>query len=118
MPWIKEVLVDAVFGCGLGVVKGVCGTSLFTESEVEEITNLKKLALSVVEKSPDLKTESVICDAIKNCQKSGLEAFAKSAPPEAVTASVVAAAELVCNKAFKQRFTEVLMGACLNIVDC
>ena len=40
------------------------------------------------------------------------------APPEALTAGVVTAAELVCGKAFKQRFGEVLMGACLNLVGC
>lgn len=31
---------------------------------------------------------------------------------------VVTAAELVCNKAFKQRFAEVLMGACMNLAGC
>lgn len=74
--------------------------------------------MSVVEKSPELVTEPIICEAIKNAQKSGLESFAKNLPPEAVANTIVTAAELVCAKSFKQRFGEVLMVACLNIVGC
>ena len=74
---------------------------------------LKKLTLSVLQKSPDLATDPIICEGIKKGQH-----FAKTAPPEAVAAGVVTAAELVCSKSFKSRFTEVLMGACMNLVGC
>ena len=118
MVWIKEVCEDAICGSCLGIVKGIFGISLFTQGETEEIYNLKKLALAVMEKSPEIVTEPVVCEAIRQGQKSGLEAFAKRASPEVVTAGAVAAAELVCSKAFKQRFAVVLMGACLNLTGC
>ena len=117
MPQIRKVCEDAICGGGLGVLKGVFGISLFTEEELNEITSLKNLTASVLEKSPEFSTESVICDAIKDGQQSGLEAFVKNAPPE-LTDSALAAAELVCKKAFKQRFKDVLMAACLNLVGC
>lgn len=118
MPWIKEVCEDVVCGGTLGVVKGIFGVSFFTASETEEIISLKKLALSVMEKSPEIVTEPVVCEAIRQGQKSALETFARKAPPEAVAAGVVTTAELVCSKALKTRFTEVLMGACMNLVGC
>jgi len=118
MSWIKDVCGDVLCGSGLGVVKGIFGISLFTEAETEEINSLKKLALSVMEKSPQIVTEPIVCQAIQNGQKSALDVFAKNASPEAVAAGVVIAAELVCTKSFKQRFTNVLMGACLNLVGC
>jgi hypothetical protein len=119
MPsWINEVCVDAICGTCLGFVKGTFGLSFFTTEEVEEINSLKKLALSVMEKSSDTVTDPIICEAIRKGQKSGLEAFAKNASPEIVAAGVVTAAELVCTKSFKQRFATVLAGACLNIVGC
>lgn len=118
MPWIRDVCEDVVCGGALGVVKGIFGVSFFTASETEEIVSLKKLTLSVMEKSPELVTEPVVCEAIRQGQKSALETFAKTAPPEAVAAGVVTAAELVCSKALKTRFTEVLMGACMNLVGC
>jgi hypothetical protein len=118
MPWIKEVCEDLVCGTALGMVKGIFGISLFTEAETEEIISLKKLALSVMAKSPEIVTEPIVCEAIRNGQKSALDTFAKNAPPESVAAGVITAAELVCTKAFKQRFTSVLMGACMNLVGC
>ena len=118
MPWIKEVCENVICGGGLGVFKGVFGISLFTEAEAEEIHSLKKLALSVIEKSPEIVTEPIICEGIRNGQKAALDTFSKHASPEAVAAGVVTAAELVCNKSFKERFTGVLMGACLNLVGC
>ena len=57
MPWIKDVCEDVICGSGLGVVKGVFGISLFTQAD-----NLKKLALSVMEKSPE------VCEAIRKGQ--------------------------------------------------
>jgi hypothetical protein len=57
MPWIQEVCTDVICGGALGVVKGVLGVSLFTASETEEIVSLKKLTLSVMEKSPKLVTK-------------------------------------------------------------
>jgi len=118
MPWLKEICEDIVCGSALGAVKGVFGISMFTEAETEEINSLKKLALSVVAKSSERVTDPLICEGIRTGQKSALEMFAKTAPPEAVAAGVVAAAELVCTKSFKQRFTGILMGACLNLVGC
>lgn len=118
MAWIKEVCEDVFCGGGLGVIKGVFGVSLFTSAETEEIHSLKKLALSVIEKSPKIETDPLVCQAIRKGQKSGLDTFVKNAPPEAVAAGITTAAELVCTKSFKQRFREVLMGACLNLVGC
>ena len=118
MPWIKEVCEDAVCGTTLGIVKGVFGVSLFTEGETEEINSLKKLAVSVIEKSPEIATDSVVCEGLRNGQKAALETFAKNASPEVVAAGVVTAAELVCAKSFKSRFRDVLMGACLNLAGC
>jgi hypothetical protein len=118
MPWFTDVCKDLACGSSLGVVKGIFGISLFTAEETEEINSLKKLALSVMQKSPDIVTEPHVCDAIRNGQQSGLDSFVKNASPEAVAAGVVAAAEVVCTKSFKERFTDVLMGACLNLVGC
>ena len=118
MPWFKELCEDVVCGSAVGVVKGIFGVSFFTTSEAEEIYNLKKLTLSVIEESPEIVTEPVVCEAIRQGQKSALETFARKAPPEAVAAGVVTTAELVCSKALKTRFTEVLMGACMNLVGC
>ncbi len=89
MPWIKDVCEDIVCGGSLGVVKGVFGISLFTVAETEEINNLKKLALSVMEKSPEIVTEPLVCEGIRKGQKSALDAFAKNASP----AGVVTAAD-------------------------
>ena len=50
-------------------------------------------------------SEPIICEAIRQGHKSALETFTKKAPPAAVAAGVVSAAELVCSKAFKTRFT-------------
>lgn len=118
MPWIKELCIDTACGTCLGIVKGAFGISVFTASEVDEISNLKKLALSVMEKSPDIVTDPIVCQSIRNGQKYGLDTFANNASPEAVAAGVVTVAHLVCEKSFKQRFTDVLMGACLNVVGC
>lgn len=60
----------------------------------------------------------VICDVIRQGHKSGLDAFANQASLEVVSAGVATAAELILNKAFKQRFADVLMGACLNLTSC
>ena len=118
MPWIKDVCVDAVCGTCLGVCQGVFGISIFTAEEVDEINNLKNLAVSVMEKSPTITSDPSVCEAIRKGQKYGLQSFAKNASPEAVSAGVVTAAELICNKSFKKRFADVLTGACLNIVGC
>lgn len=118
MPWIKEFCEDAVVGGCLGMFKGIFGISLFTAAETEEIHSLKKLALSVIEKSPEISTEPLICEGVRKGQKAALDNFAKNASPEAVAAGVVTAAELVCTKSFKERFRKVLMGACLNLIGC
>lgn len=72
MPWIKEVCADVVCGGALGVAKGVFGVSLFTASETEEIVSLKKLTVSVMEKSPKIVTEPIMCEAIRQGQQSAL----------------------------------------------
>jgi hypothetical protein len=72
----------------LGIVKGVFGLSIFTESETEEINSLKKLALSVMEKAHEIVTEPIICEGIRNGQKSALETFTKRLSPGAVAAAV------------------------------
>ena len=71
-----------------------------------------------MEKSPEIVTEPIVCEGIRKGQKSALDTFAKNASPEAVAAGVVTAAELVCTKSFKERFGNVLMGACMNLVGC
>ena len=114
MAWIK----DAVCGFVLGAVKGVCDVSFFTAEETEEVRSLNNLALSMVQKSTEISTDPVVCDAIQNGKQAGLDSFIKNAPPEAVSSGLVAAAELVCQKAFQERFRCVLMGACLNLVGC
>jgi hypothetical protein len=118
MPWFKNVCIEVFYGGTLGVLKGAFGISLFTESETEELNSLKQLALSVMRKAPEITTDPIICEGIRNGRKSALESFTNGLSPEAVAVGVGTAAELVCNKSFKQRFASVLMGACLNIVNC
>ena len=122
MPWvnsaIKDICTDVLCGGSLGVVKGVFGFSMFTESETEEINALKNLALSVKEKAPQIATESLVCEGIRNGQKSALETFTNNLSPQSIAVGLGAAAELVCTKSFKARFTGVLMGACMNLVGC
>ena len=118
MPWIKDVCVDAVCGTCLGICQGVFGISVFTAEELEEVNSLKNLALSVMEKAPPIVSDATVCKAIRSGKKSGLETFKKTASPQAVATGVVTAAELICNKSFKQRFGDVLTGACLNLVGC
>jgi hypothetical protein len=118
MPWLKELCEDTICGGALGIVKGVCGLSLFTASETEEVMSLKTLALSTIEKAPEFTTDDLVCEGIKKSQKAALDQFASKASPEMVAAGVVTAAELVCTKSFKTRFASVLTGACLNLVGC
>lgn len=109
---------DVICGGALGVVRGIFDVSLFTASETEEIMNYKPLALSVMEKAPEIITKPIIYETIKEGQKLGLEIFAKSASPEVVTDGIFAAAEVVCIKAFSTRFRKVLLGACLDLTGC
>jgi hypothetical protein len=123
MPWFKkicfrEICVDVLCGGGLGLVKGAFGVLIFTESETEKIYSLKQLALSVMTKAPKIATDPVICEGVRNGQKFALEAFTKGLSSEAVAVRVGTAAELVCNKSFLKRFTGVLTGACMNIINC
>ena len=71
-----------------------------------------------MEKSPEIVTEPLLCEAIRQGNKSALKTFARNAPPAANAAGTITAAKLVCSKAFKPRFTEVLMKACMNLVGC
>ena len=93
MSWIpqafQEACEDALCGGGLGMVKGILGVSLFTSKEVEEINSLKKLALSVLEKSLEIKTDPIICEGIQAGKIAALDSFAKKASPEVVAAGVV-----------------------------
>ena len=118
MFWIKEVCEDAICGSALGIVKGVFRISLFTSAETEEVNSLKKLALSTLEKAPEFTTDALVCEGIKKGQKAALDQFASKASPEMISAGVITAAELVCTKSFKSRFSDVLTGACLNLVSC
>jgi hypothetical protein len=93
MPWFKYLCTDVLCGGSLGIVKGVFGLSIFTESETEEIVSLKKLALSVMQKAPEIVTEPIICEGIRNGPKSALETFTKRLSPEGVAAGVGTAAE-------------------------
>jgi hypothetical protein len=88
MGWIKDVCTDILCGGSLGIVKGVFGLSIFTESETEEINSLRQLAVSVMKKAPKIATEPIICEGIRNGQKSALETFTKRLSPEAVAAGV------------------------------
>lgn len=65
MAWIKDVCKDVICGGSLGIIQGVCGISLFTQAEAEEIHNLKTLALSVMAKSPEIVTKPIVCEAIR-----------------------------------------------------
>lgn len=116
MPWIKEVCTDFVCGACLSTVKSAFGLSLFTNQEAEEISSLKNLAISVIQKCPSMATDDLLCEAVKKGQSFALERFAQTASPEAITAGAITASQLVCSKAFKKRFTDVLMGACLNTI--
>ena len=97
------------------VLKFQCSLKL---NEAEEIYNLKKLALSVMEKSPEIVTNLIVCEAIKQGQKSARDTFTKNLSTEAVSVGVVIVAELICTKFFKQRFTGILMVACMTLVGC
>ena len=114
LAWIR----DGVCGCVFGVIKGVTGEACFTSSEVEEIAQLKALALSTLEKAPKFSSDAAICEGIREGKQIALDKFAKAATPEMIQAGVVTAAQLVCTKSFKHRFADVLTGACMNLVGC
>lgn len=100
---------------------GIWGISLFTGPETQEINSLDKLAASLMEKSNEIiggTTDAAICEGIRNDQMSALETFSRNAPPEAIQVGIVAAAEVICKKSFQNRFREVLLGACINLVGC
>jgi hypothetical protein len=71
-----------------------------------------------MEKAPEIVTQPIVCEEIKNGKISVIAQFSNNATPEMISSGVVTAASLVCNKAFKYRFTNVLMGACLNLTNC
>lgn len=99
----KVCMVRGGFGL-VGLYDGIFIMSLFRSKKANEISSLKRLALSVIKKSPKLDTDPIICETLKQGYRRALETFAKNVPPEAVTTGVVAAAKLVCGKAVKQRF--------------
>ena len=115
---VSGVFEDVVCGCAFGIVTGICDVSFFTQSETEEIINLKKLAVSTMAKAPEFRSDPMICKGIKAGNKAMLAQFTNNASPELVSAGVVTAAEVVCNKSFKARFTDLLGAACLNLVGC
>jgi hypothetical protein len=120
MAWPK-VCKDIIGGICVGGLQGLFGISLFTPEEAVEVANLQKLALSMIEKAPKIAkeaTQPAVCEAIREGQKSALNSVLAKAPADAAAVGAVAAAELVCNKAFSARFADVLMGACLNLVGC
>ena len=71
-----------------------------------------------MKKSPNIVIELIVCEAIRKDCKFVLDNFAENAIPKAVAAVVVTSSELVCTKSSKQRFADVLMGACMNLVSC
>ena len=107
-------------GCGLclGFVKGVCGLSLYTAPEVEELEALNRLAEVVVKKSPELSIDPAVCEGIKNGSIKALNKFKSNLSNEALDAGVGLASSLVCKKAFLPRFSEILMDACVAITQC
>jgi len=115
---IKELCKEATCGICKGLVKEAFNIELFDSTDAEEIQNLKQLALSVVQKSPQLHTPSDICNDILRKNPSAIDRFCEDLSPEAVTAGVGIAAQLVCKKSFRAGFAEVLTGACLNLVGC
>ena len=118
MPWFKYVCKDVLCGGSLGIAKGAFDVSLFTESEASEISSLKKLVSSTMEKFAPVALDPIVCDHIRNGQKSALQTFTGSLSAEAIIAGVCVTAESVCTKSFKERFSGVLMDACLNLVGC
>ena len=79
---------------------------------------MKKLTESVVKKSSEFITEESVCESIKDGSVKALAKFKSNLPPEAVEASVGAAATLVCKKTFLPRFREILMDAYVTITHC
>ena len=112
--WVKDTCKNIVFDVTACILHGAFGYFLFTAEEHGEIQNLKKLALLVIEKSPESTTEPAVCETIKKTKQLGLEAFAKQASPEAIDAGAVATAKVVCSKTFNPRFIKVLIVACLK----
>lgn len=113
-----EAFLEAGCGLCLGFLKGVCGVSLYTAQEFDEIESLKRLTESVLKKSSEFITEESVCEGIKDGSVKALGKFKSNLPPEAVEAGVGAAATLVCKKAFLPRFREILMDACVTITHC
>lgn len=77
--YIKDVCAKAFSGLAAG---GIFGVSLFSNSEVEEIENLKKLSVSIISKSPDFMTDRFICEEIIKDSKTDLQTFINNAPSE------------------------------------
>jgi hypothetical protein len=118
MPWINKVCIDAICGTALGFVHGMFGASYFSETETSDIGELKQLALSIMQKSPNINTDPMVCEGIRSGRESALDAFSAGLSPESVAMGVGVAAQLVCRKSFVKRFSNVLTGACLNLTGC
>ena len=61
-----EACLEASCGLCLGFLKGVCGVSLYTAQEFEEVEALKRLAESVSRKAPEFINDESIYNNIKH----------------------------------------------------
>ena len=113
-----EACLEASCGLCLGFLKGICGVSLYTAQEFEEVEALKKLAKSVSRKAPEFITDESICKGIKDGSVKALSDLKNNLPDEVVDLGVGAAASLICKKAFLPRFRDLLMDACVAITHC
>lgn len=65
MVWAKEAYENVVCGGALNIARGIFEVLFLTISEAEEVLNLKKLAISVMEKYYEIVIESVVYEAIQ-----------------------------------------------------
>lgn len=74
----------------------------------------------MIDKSPPLQAvaDPRLCRDLANGDQGALAYIVENAPPEAVTSGLVAASQIVCKAAFRDRFKEVLIGACINLAGC
>jgi hypothetical protein len=111
MGLIKKVCTEAFYGIASGVTKGVFGITSVSDLEVQNIEQLKKLTLSGLPRSADFSPDPSIGKGILKGSLPVLQTFLDNAPSKLVAAG----AAVICQKAFRERFKDLLMGACLNL---
>ena len=117
MNYAKDEAINVCSGFCLGMVQGIFGISIYTDVEIEEIHNLKTLALSIVSKWPPQIADPNFCRQAAEGLKSGSESVIETSYPF-LPVTAAAAADLVCSKAILPRFQKILAGACLNLIGC